>query len=719
MRKTLLILVLLSGRALAQPALIPWPQAVEWREGRFPLAMVAVTEEPDLAGWSAPLREYLREIGALAPSFPAPGRTVSVERDTALACEAYALTIDPSRAVLAAGGAAGALHGLRTLQQLTARGGDGAAHWPCVRIADFPRYSWRGLMLDVSRHFYSADFVKRLLDEMARLKLNVLHWHLTDDQGWRVEVARYPRLTEVGAWRQDPGGQRCGGFYTQAEVREIVRYAHDRGIEVVPEIEFPGHCTAALAAYPHLGCRQDTLAVPSHWGVFQDVYCVGRETTWTCFEDVLTELLPLFPSPWVHIGGDEVPQDRWRACAACRQRKQAAGLPDEDALQAWAVRRVQEFLQGKGKRLIGWDEILAGGLDSTAVVEVWRGDEHARLARRNGNRMIRTLYFNTSPARLTLDDVLRYDPSVDGSCDLILGAECPVWSEHIDERNFGYLVFPRLQAFAERLWTGGAPRADLRERLVPEVARLEQAGWITASHDRDLFTAQVRHEPARGDWLVTAARGRPDLTVAFVAEDTAGSFTDSLRVARAGQLRLAPVWRGQRLQDERVYRIVAHLGLGAVQTLSEAPSGKYGLDPLRGMCDGLLGTDDFHDGLWQGWEGRDLTVALDLGQAQEIGELGLRCLQSVTYWILLPRSVAFESSLDAENWRPLATMTHKVPVEPGGQFVHDFRVRLAEPIVARHVRAVLSSCGPMPAWHLGAGGKSWIFTDEFVVRSLR
>lgn len=711
-----LVALLGAGGALAQPALVPWPQQVEWCEGRFTLRGVTVLAQPGLEAWAETVRAPLRSLGALAPDADGSARYLRVEQDPRLPGEGYALTLGEREACLRARTDAGVRHAMRTLQQLESVDTLGVPGWPCARIEDAPRYAWRGTMLDVSRHFYSVEFLKRYLEELARLKLNVFHWHLTDDQGWRVEVKKYPALTGVGAWRAGPDGEPYGGFYTQEEVREVVAHASERGITVVPEIEFPGHCTAALAAYPHLGCRGERPDVPTHWGVFQDVYCVGRETTWSFLEEVLDELLPLFSSAWVHIGGDEVPRDRWRACEDCQRRMRQEGLRNEDELQAWAIRRVQDYLRGRGKQLVGWDEILEGGLDSTALVEVWRGEEPARAARRNGNRMIRTLYFNTSPAVLKLDDVMRYDPRLDGTDAQVLGAECPVWSEQIDERNIGYMVFPRLQAFAERLWTGGEPRPDLRPRLASHVERLEREGWITAQEDRALFDARVRYDAGRGDWVVTVASGRRDLEVAIRSAAMSGVFADSVRLDVPGRVSLAPVWKGRELQDARSFRIERHLGLRAAQMLSDPPDPRYGLDPRQGLSDGLLGTDDFRDGLWQGWEGRDLVVTLDFGNAREIHRIGIRCLQDVTSWILLPPAVEFQISSGDEHWLPLPVVVHALPIEPGAHLVHEFAVDLPRPAIARRVRAILRNRGPMPAWHLGAGGESWIFADELVVR---
>ncbi len=716
MRNTFALLLFVSATIIhAQRALIPWPRAVEWGEGAFQLTQVSLVVAPGMENGCAPLQAYLASIGALSNNNNELVRVVHVRRDTLVPAEGYMLNIAPEQVTIGARTTAGALHAFRTLQQLELRDAAGALSWPCVTIEDAPAVAWRGTMLDVSRHFYSVDFLKRYIEELARLKLNIFHWHLTDDQGWRMEVRKYPRLTEVGAWRTGADTARYGGFYTQAEVKEVVRYAAERGIEVVPEIEFPGHCTAALAAYPYLGCRKDTLEVPTQGGVFQDVYCVGQEATWSFMQDVLDELVPLFPSAYFHIGGDEVPKDRWHACPVCQGRMAREELADENALQAWAIKRIQRMLQAKGRHLIGWDEILEGGMDKDAVIEVWRGEEQAAKARANGNSMIRTLYFDASPAALKLADVMRFDPGVGHNDPFLMGAECPVWSERIDERNIGYMVFPRLHAFAERLWSV-MPPDDLRERLKPHIARLEREGWITATSDKDLFNVAMRYDPVQANWLVTTERGRPDISVSFGNMDTAGVFTDSLRTFRTGRLSLAPKWRDGQLMDQRTFVIESHLGLGAKQKLSHPPDPKYGLDPVQGMSDGLLGTDDFRDGLWQGWWGKDPVITLDLGDAEEIEELSLRCLQAVSSWILLPRFVEFQSSDDGEHWRPIRGGDHDVPIEAGGQRVFDFSVKFEHPIHARYVRAILVNAGKLPAWHLGAGGDSWIFADEFVVR---
>ena len=717
MKRALAISALLfTAVAHAQPALVPWPKSVEQHEGVFALQLVNILEGEGAQGWGAMLRADLLAMGAMAQTQDEILRSIRFQRDDRMGKEAYLFTVAPDQVTIAAGSREGALHATQTLRQLVRKENTGTWSWPCMRVEDAPAFTWRGTMLDVSRHFYSVDFIKHYLDELARLKLNIFHWHLTDDQGWRVEVKKYPKLTAVGAWRTESDGSRYGGYYTQEEVQDVVRYAEERGITVVPEIEFPGHCTAALAAYPELGCRQDTLAVATTWGVFHDVYCMGWDSTWTFFRDVLDEMIPLFPSPWFHIGGDEVPKDRWEHCTACQDRMAKEGLADEAALQAWAIKRVQAHLLRKGKHMVAWDEVLEGGLDKAAVVEVWRGDEEARKARANGNPMVRTIYFDASPANLTLADVKGFDPRLDGTSAGILGAECPVWSEAIDPRNLGYNVFPRLQVFAERMWTNGTLRNDLDQRIAPHVARLEHQGWITATADKDLFHAEVRFDPEVRAWRVSTSFGRPEMNVAWTTGQDSGHFVDTLLLPAPTTVHLTPRWKDQAIRDATVVTIVPTLALGARQTVAPAIDRRYGRDHTHGLTDGLLGTSNYGDGLWHGWWGLDPVITIDLDSARTVHEVSIRCMQQVGSWIVLPRNVEYQVSGDGVVWQTLATATHNVPLQGTGQLVHVFSMRPEVPVSARYIRATLHNSGKLPAWHAGAGHNSWVFVDEVVVR---
>lgn len=423
---------------------------------------------------------------------------------TADDAESYRLEVSAKGVRLASPAPAGLFRGMHTLLQLLSVG-DGPPRLPAVRIEDRPRFRWRGLHLDVSRHFFPAARVKEAIDWCALHKLNVFHWHLVDDQGWRLPVARFPRLTEIGGWRRDEGGGRYGGAYTTAEIRDVVAYAADRFVTVVPEIEMPGHARAALAAYPALSCRSTPLPVPSTWGIFEDVFCAGSDETFAFLEAVLEETAALFPGPFIHVGGDECPKARWNDCPRCRARLAAERLPDADALQAWFIRRIAGHLARLGKRLVGWDEILDGEgtvpgatLPSDAVVMSWRGFEGGMRAARLGHEVVMSptshCYLDhyqgpreaepaAFPADLPLERAAEFEPVPPGleadAAARILGGQGNTWTERMaDWGHVEYMVFPRLCALAEVLWSPaeGWAGADFRARLLVHARRLESLG---------------------------------------------------------------------------------------------------------------------------------------------------------------------------------------------------------------------------------------------------
>lgn len=408
-----------------------------------------------------------------------------------LPAEAYVLSVRSDRIDLTGGSPAGVFYGFQTLRQMlpesALRGEKARAiDLPVVEIRDEPRIGYRALLLDVGRHFFGPEEVKSVIDLMAMHKLNRLQWHLTEDQGWRIEIRKYPELTRRGAWRdrsdlrpaedgrpeKDP--QPYGGYYTQQQVREIVRYAADRFIEIVPEIEMPGHAMAALASYPWLGCLGEGYEVPSLWGVKEDVYCAGKDSTFVFLEDVLTEVTDLFPYGLVHIGGDECPKARWKECPRCQRRMRDEGLGSEEELQSYFVRRIERFLASRNRRMVGWDEIRQGGLSETAIVLSRKREQGLRSALENGNDVIMTPYLNcyfdyyqgsreTEPLAfggfLPLRTAYDLDPFEGLNAEQsrrILGVQCNLWTEFVATLDHAeYMLLPRLAAFAERAWTGG------------------------------------------------------------------------------------------------------------------------------------------------------------------------------------------------------------------------------------------------------------------------
>ncbi len=525
---TLLTLMTANTFAADQtPALIPLPQRIEAREGAFrltPRTQIRVDRASQDTGQY--LAERLRKatgynlnaISSAQPRTPAVGVVLTTsDAKAALGPEGYQLAVAPDSVVIRASGQAGMFYGVQTLLQLlppevyTSKPFPSQA-WalPCVQIEDQPRFKWRGLLFDVARHFFTKAEVKQLLDVLATQKINTLQLHLTDDQGWRLEIKKYPRLTQVGAWRAEAGFDldpklsttygpdgRYGGYFTQADLREIIAYAASRHITIVPEIEMPGHASAALSAHPELSCSGKPFTPNAQGGVFTGVYCAGREETYAFLENVLAEVCEVFPGKHVHIGGDEVPKDNWKKCGQCQNRIRQEGLKNEQELQSYFIRRIEKMLNARGRTLIGWSEIREGGLAQNAVVMDWIGG--AVEAASAGHDVIMTptgycyldYYQSTNQAAepkaignyLPLSKVYSFEP-IPAKLEAqhrprILGAQGNLWTEYIPNfKQAQYMIFPRLCALAEVNWSPAAARnwEDFNRRLRVQLQRFDQQG---------------------------------------------------------------------------------------------------------------------------------------------------------------------------------------------------------------------------------------------------
>lgn len=422
---------------------------------------------------------------------------LQIDPSLELGNEGYSLKVNAEGILISAPAPNGIFYGLQTLKQLLPANPSNELSVPYLEIEDHPRFKWRGMMLDVGRHFYPVFYIKKLLDNMAMFKLNTFHWHLTEDQGWRIEIKKYPKLTEISSWRNQTvvghntdkyDGVEYGGFYTQDQIREIVKYAADRYITIVPEIEMPGHSTAALAAYPELGCTGGPYEVATRWGVFKDVYCAGKEQTFKFLEDVLDEVCDLFPSKYIHIGGDECPKDAWEQCPDCQQRMKDEGLKNEQELQSYFVKRIEKYLISKGKKMIGWDEILEGGVAPEATVMSWRGVKGGIEAAKLNHDVVMTpttnCYFDFYQSKdkeseplaqggyLPMEKVYDYEPIPaelnKQEAQHILGAQANVWTEYITNiPHLEYMIFPRLCALSEVVWStkGSKDFADFQSRM--------------------------------------------------------------------------------------------------------------------------------------------------------------------------------------------------------------------------------------------------------------
>ena len=742
------IALLLPDTITAQHAVIPAPVRAAIQMGAFHIdAETAVLYDTDSADVRA-VAEYLADrIGRVSSFTPAvrhytgsslPRNSILLSIRTAegeVHPEGYALRVAPNGARCSAQSAAGLFYGVQTFRQLlpprfeSAAGRDTVRGWDakCCLIVDAPRFAWRGLMLDCVRHFMDVDFIRHTIDVMALLKMNRLHWHLTDDQGWRLEIRRYPALTTVGAWRREADGSRYGGFYTQEQVRDIVAYAAARHITVVPEIEMPGHARAALAAYPALSCMQESLPVPHTWGVFDDVFCAGKEETIGFLQDVLAEVITLFPSREIHLGGDEVPPYRWEACADCRARMEREGLAGAPALQGWFMSRMASYLAAHGRRMIGWDEILAGGLPEDAVVQSWRGMDGAAEAARAGHDAIVSptshAYFDYALSTTDLEQVYRFEPVPatlkSAEAARILGGEAAMWTERAPQSVVEEKIYPRLLAMAEALWTPPLQRNFFlfRRRVQECYPRLDSLG-VRYGFEAPPVRFVSTHDSSAGGLSVSLKAGQPGLQLRALRYDAEGNAAETdVPVAVEGRGVLgAFAWKNARLRsDTALLRYDVHEALFVRVQYSRAASRHYPGSGDSTLVDGIIASTNHHDGRWQGFTGGDVVLTMDLGAERPLHELSLGCLRHSAAWILLPSAVTFALSRDGREFTALSATEEQYDAKDNTRRRVAFSAD-AQGMRARYLRVRCDARTVLPDGHPAAGRDAWLFLDEISVR---
>jgi hexosaminidase len=505
-------------------SVIPKPAEISSREGNFTLDKSCCLQfdksNEEISRIAGFFNEYLDNIYGFKLDENSKGKAVQFKIISQLqpGKEGYLLKVAPNGIVITASTPNGLFYGMQTLKQMLPLEAENRKLLiPAVDIKDQPRFAWRGNMLDVGRHFFPVSFLKKYIDILAMYKINTFHWHLTEDQGWRIEIKKYPLLTEISHWRDktitghagrsnEYDGIGYGGFYTQDQAREIVRYAAERYITVVPEIEMPGHSSAALAAYPNLGCTGGPYKVQEKWGVHKDVYCAGKEETFTFLKDVLDEIMDIFPSEFIHVGGDECPKDAWEKCPDCQRRIKEEGLENEHGLQSWFITQMDHYLTSKGRRLIGWDEILEGGLAPQATVMSWRGiaggieaaKQHHDVVMSPTTHMYIDYYQSEDRENeplaiggfLPVEKVYSYEPVPEEltaeEAKYILGVQTNLWTEYVpNTKQAEYMLLPRLEAQAEVAWTKKELKnfPDFGNRLNNEYKRLDKLGISYRNHN--------------------------------------------------------------------------------------------------------------------------------------------------------------------------------------------------------------------------------------------
>ena len=654
----------------------------------------------------------------------------------------------------------GFLYALQSLEQLlpaavygTEPAPDAAWEVPCVKIADAPRFAYRGMHLDVARHFFSVDEVKRYIDVMAIHKLNTLHWHLTDDQGWRIEIKRYPELTAVGSIRKATvvrkewgtyDGTPYGGFYTQDEIRDVVKYAADRGVTVIPEIDLPGHMLAALTAYPELGCTGGPYEVWGRWGVADDVLCPGREKTFEFLEGVLTEVMELFPSEYIHIGGDECPKVRWEKCPRCQAKIRQLGLKDdgehtaEHYLQSYVTDRIGKFLAQHGRRIIGWDEILEGRAPSDAVVMSWRGSEGGIAAAKLGHDVIMTpnshFYFDYYQSLDTdaepfgiggyipMEQVYSYDPAfpelTPEQQKHILGVQANLWTEYVlSDEHLEYMLLPRLAALSEVQWC--LPETKDWNRFIGSFRMDEiysQMGYEFAKHIFGV-TASYAVDPEKGGVVMTLTTqgGAPIRYTLDGSDPTASSplYKAPVTIGESCTFKAAALREGMQTP---VYarKFDFNKATGRRIALNAAPTLKYTYGGASLLVDGYRGGPVYSNGAWIGFLNEPLDVTIDMQGAKPYSAVTVESLVEKGEWVFPPSSVGVYLSDDGSEFTEAALMS--VPQETAGSpdGVKPFKVLFPE-TSARYLRVVARTVDPIPAWHGAAGQKAHMFVDEIIV----
>jgi hexosaminidase len=662
-----------------------------------------------------------------------------VKIDTSLAEDSYQLNVEKDKINILASDKASLQYAIVSLSQMISLGG---FPLPIAEIKDSPKFKYRGMHLDVARHFFGVDDVKKYLDYMAYYKFNQFHWHLTEDQGWRIEIKKYPKLQEIAAFRKETlighysdqphqfDGQKYGGFYTQEEVKEIVSYATDRNINVIPEIEMPGHAQAALAAYPELGCGKGPYEVATKWGVFEDVFC-PTENTFKFLEDVIDEVITLFPGKYIHIGGDECPKTAWEKSDFCQKLMKEKGIKDEHGLQSYFITRMEKYINGKGKQIIGWDEILEGGLAPNATVMSWRGIEGGLEAARSDHDVVMTpgthCYFDHYQSEAAdeplaiggytdVEKVYDWNPIPeeleDDKKKYILGGQANLWSEYLPKfSDVEYMAFSRGMAMAEALWSDKKDYPDFIERFDKHVPFWQTKGANMAYH---VFELKPKIKPGEGGPISLTFDLPEGVEITYNVNGQNESMAmpgEIIKITESGVYKFTAK-KGKNKGKDLNINFDLHKATNASIKLDSMPSKQYHGKGPGSIINGVLGSDQKYGGSeWLGFEGDDASGVLDFGKEIAIKSVDFRFFKGEGQWIYLPSKVTVFTSDNGVDFNQIA-VNDKIATDSK---IANVQVLLKD-LKSRYLRFQVTNYGLIPAGAQGAGHPSWLFIDEVVVK---
>ena len=668
--------------------------------------------------------------------------------------EAYQLKVDASQVVISSPSEAGVFYGIQTLRKAVDVAEGSNVELPAVEIKDQPRFGYRGMMLDVGRHFFSMDEIKTYIDMMALHNINRFHWHLSEDQGWRIEIKKYPKLTEIGSMRKETvighnsgkyDGKPNGGFYTQEQAKEIVAYAAERYITVIPEIDLPGHMQAALAAYPELGCTGGPYEVWTQWGVSDNVLCAGNDQTIQFIKDVLAEIVEIFPSEYIHVGGDECPKVKWSTCPKCQARIKALGLKSdnkhtkEERLQSYVIHEAEEFLNSKGRKMIGWDETLEGGLAPNATVMSWRGEAGGIEAAKQHHDVVMTpntyLYFDyyqskdteTEPMAiggyLPIERVYSYEPMPKSLSPeeqkYIVGVQANLWTEYIpDFKQVQYMVLPRMAALSESQWC--APEKKNYEAFLQRVSRLvniyAKNGWNYATHIFDvMLDLKPNTETGTLDAVARTIDNAPIYYTLDGSEPTTASekYTDVIKIDKPCTLRtvaIRPSGSSKITKDEISFSKSSMKPITMLQPINK----QYEFSGATVLVDGMTGNMNYKTGRWIAFYTNDLEAVIDLKEATEISSMTLHTCVEKGDWIFDTRGITVSVSDDNQTFKEVASEAYPAMKEsdPNQIYTHELKF---DPVKTRYVKVKALSEQKIPSWHGGKGNPGFLFVDEIIL----
>lgn len=783
--------------------IIPKPQFIELKKGSFVITPATVIVSSDtnqqstISFFNRHLKAYygfeLKTVKKAVKNFI---QFEKIPTEWPSSNGQYVLKSSLDKAIVNANTYSGVFYGMQTLIQLLPVPGEKATSAnfklsiPQLVIEDEPRFQYRGMHLDIGRHYQPVAFIKQYIDFLAYHKLNKFHWHLTEDQGWRIEIKRYPELTTIGSKRNGtiigryPGkgnnNKPHSGFYTQAQIKEVVQYAKERFIEVIPEIEMPGHSSAAIAAYPWLSCfPEKPTAIPANmisaksieeqkngriklvqetWGVFDDVFCAGNDSVFTFLQNVIDEVIPLFPSNYFHIGGDECPKTHWKQCPRCQQRMKDLGLKDEHELQSYFVQRIEKYLNSKGKTLIGWDEILEGGLAPNAIVMSWRGEAGGIEAAKQKHQVIMTpgkpVYFDHTQSKNEdsvtiggynpIEAVYAYDPVPkelnEEEGKYVLGAQANVWTEYMNNtKKIEYMIFPRMAALSEVLWSIKENKSwdDFEKRLPVQMKRYEMMELNYSKAYFDLIASilptqdncgillqldkkkrdhkiKVTYWPAKSnikisvpiieDGEVTELR----LTDAFIPSFS--TYRYPILISESAKYE-AIIMKNEKvpLNNPLILSFTFSKSTGKKISLTTPPSNSYPGDGAFTLVNGIInekGRERAHEIL--GFSGTDCEAVIDLGKQDTISNVTAHIFSQPSSWIWPPSSFTVQTSMDGINFNAI--------VDVGPPVLNENKVQLNFPAqITRYVKVFIKNKGIIPEGNPGAGKNAWLFVSEIMV----